>query len=34
MKRSAGAALADNGPVYTVAINALTVFDVVYVHPL
>ena len=28
----ASASLADNGAVYTVAINALTVFDVVYAH--
>jgi hypothetical protein len=30
----AGASLADNGSIYTVAINALTVFDVVYAHSL
>jgi hypothetical protein len=30
----ASASLADNGAVHTVAINALTVFDVVHVHPL
>jgi hypothetical protein len=30
----ASASLADNGAVHTVAINALTVFDVVHAHPL
>ena len=30
----ASVSLADNGSVHTVAINALTVFDVVHTHPL
>ena len=30
----ARASLADNGAIHTVAINALTVFDVVHAHPL
>jgi hypothetical protein len=30
----ANASFTDNGSVHTVAINALTIFDVVYAHPL
>jgi hypothetical protein len=30
----ANASLADNGAVHTIAINTLTVFDVVHAHPV